>query len=246
LSTISSVLHHRIRRIQIYVNKLLKIPEIYSNAAFILFCDFKNRGASGIVTQVGKEKVLNEAIAYSKVEASGNFFFFKFWKTFYLVLLKSGSIFVFESKYDNLDRAVCVISLTNDHVKIIPDFSNKDKCNVTIIAQRTLRKLTIRFDTQLEAAKWTKHASEFSAVEPSFLAESKEVRRSFSEARKLTRSTFNFDNEGGGSSSGDREYSLYAMNTAASGYHVDSNSTAKNKNHSKRGKCPQSAELFML
>ena len=87
MSTFSSVIQHRIKRIQIYINKLLKIPEIYSNPEFILFCDFKNRGASAIVTQVGKEKVLNEAIAYSKIEASGNFTLINFWKTFYMVVL---------------------------------------------------------------------------------------------------------------------------------------------------------------
>ena len=214
---------------------MLTIPDIYSNAAFVSFCDFKNRGASGIVSEVGNINVLKDAIAYSKIEVTERFPSIKFWKTYYLALLKSGSIFVFESKYDHSERAVCVISLTNDHVKIIPDFSRKAKCKVTIIALRTQKQLTVRFDTAFEAANWTKLTSEFSSVEPAFLAESEEARRSFSEARKLTNQKFNLN-----SNNGDRENSLYAINPTVSGYYES------NHNQKRRDKAGGGAELFML
>lgn len=240
LSTFTSVIQHRIKRIQIYLNKLLKIPDIYSNTAFVIFCDFKNRGASGIVSQVGNESVLKEAIAYSKIEVRGSFPSIKVWKAFYLAFLKSGSIFVFESKYDHPEKAVCVISLINDNVKIIPDLSSKEKCKVSIMALGIQKQLTICFDTQLEAAKWTKLASEFSSVEPAFLAESEEVRRSFSEARKLTRHKFSFN-----ANSDDGQNSLYAIDPiVVSGYYASNKH--QNKMDKQRGRCANNAELFML
>jgi len=177
----SRIVENRMVQLQIYLDELVKIDGIDGNSAFILFCDFKHKGLSGIQAQIGKEKVLKETFAYTKIVSKG---INLIWKTVFISLLKSGSILAFESKYDQLHQSLCNISLLNDDIKIIPNCAS-EVFELVIIAQRTQVRLHIRFDCQVEAALWTKTVSSYSTGEPPFLSESESVRRSFSTAKRL-------------------------------------------------------------
>ena len=180
MSTYRGVVEDRMIRLQAYLDKLLKVPGLYGCASFVVFCDFKNKGISGIESQLGREKVVKEAFASTKIGSTALFS-----KNLFIVLLKSGSILAFESKYDVLERAVCAISLLNDQVKVVPDCSSESRSQVTVSSERTNRQMAMKFESQLEAALWTKAIAQFSSVEPAFLAGSEDVRRSFAAANKI-------------------------------------------------------------
>lgn len=182
-STSMGFVQDRILVLQVYLKALLSIDGIASNVAFVVFFDFKNKGLSGITTQLGAEKVSMEAFASTNVKGLGII-----WVNRFIALLKSGTLVVFDSKYDELEKAVYSISLINDDVEIRPNYTANTNQLDILPRKGPSRGISISlcFDHQLVAADWTTAVADCAAAtgEPLFLSDSEDVRRSVSVARK--------------------------------------------------------------
>ncbi len=145
----------RIVLLQQYLDTLLAIDGTIEISAVKVFFDLNNKGLSGLQVQLGGNKILKETFARTKLIKN----LLGTYGTSFVALLKSGSVVVMQSMYDNLSNAEININITGGSAIVIP----KAKDNVVHITERaTGNRLFISFSTPAEAAYWIRAISDFS------------------------------------------------------------------------------------
>ncbi len=153
--TLKYIVDIRTVQLQQYIDKLLSVEGTTSISSVGLFFDFENKGVSGLQVQLGQSKILKETFAQTKYVKN----YLGVWGASFVVLLKSGSIVVLPSMYDNVSKAEVNMMLGNNAATIVPTAAHN---MVTITENATGHRLMISFSTPAEAAFWIRTLSDFS------------------------------------------------------------------------------------
>jgi hypothetical protein len=156
--TFKTVISERLIGLQKYLDIIVTIEGIEGIECFISFLDLKSKGLSGVRSQLGENKINIESFLPVKINKG---YLDSVWKTFYVILLSSGSLHIFYSMYSKIETSLFSMSLTNDEVTIYPN----EKCfQIKISSNRTKHKIKMKFPSQLEYSEWLRFLSNFMII----------------------------------------------------------------------------------
>jgi hypothetical protein len=157
LNTFNDTMAQRKIELQTYLDIMLAKEEFSDDVDFFEFVDVAGKGMSGIILEVGADKVIREAFVRVKILKS---FPIGIWEWCFLFLLRDGTLYVLSSKYDRRQKALATWMLTGQDVRVVPNASNY--C-IAVSSTKHDLKVKIRFDNVENASFWLRNISEFAS-----------------------------------------------------------------------------------
>jgi len=153
-SNFKSVVVKRQDELQTYLFKILSIDEIDKQTSVTKFLDFESKGLSGAAKDLGQNQILLETLASVKPCKD----VMELWQSSYVVLTKSGTIFVLRNLYDSVSSPLVSFSLVNGDVTVTTP-TGSPKVDMTCKAAGT--RLVLRLSTEMQLASWLRTIADF-------------------------------------------------------------------------------------
>lgn len=156
-STVKQITADRHSKLQQYLDAIIIVEEITDSKAFSDFLDCDHLGLSGVIKELGAERVLKEGFIRTRITKNlpG---ILGVWSTNFVVLLSSGSIVVVNSVYDDSSKAICRMALVNGQTTVTPTATNN---MIAIESKLDKTKLCFCFSTPEESVFWLRKISDF-------------------------------------------------------------------------------------
>lgn len=156
-STLKSFTDDRMAKLQQYLNAIVIIEDVVESKHLTDFLDCDHLGLSGVVRELGAERVLKEAFVMTRVTknlppALG------IWCIRFVALLNSGSLVVLASAYDDCTKAIARMALVNGQTTVVPQASN-NSINISSTLDKT--KISLCFPNSAESVFWLRKMSDF-------------------------------------------------------------------------------------
>jgi hypothetical protein len=144
-------------KLQQYLDSILIMEDIVESRPMTMFLDCDNLGLSGMVKELGAERVVREAFVETRITrnlpaALG------LWCNRFVVILSSGSIVVLNSVYDDSNKALLRMALVNGQTTVVPQASG-NVIHITTTLDKT--KLSLSFPTAADSVFWLRKLSDF-------------------------------------------------------------------------------------
>jgi hypothetical protein len=157
VSTLKAFTDERMAKLQQYLDSIIVIEDVVETKHFTDFLDCDHLGASGVVKELGAERVLKQAFVMTRVTKSlppalG------IWCVRYVVLLNSGSLIVLGSMYDDSTKAIVRMAMVNGQTTVVPQASN-NSINISSTLDKT--KISLNFPESNENVFWLRKLSDF-------------------------------------------------------------------------------------
>lgn len=160
IASTKSIVQQRQAYLQQFLNKLLSNENYRENEHLLLFLDINNRGVSGMVRELGESAILRESFLKVKVINNQINGLFASFGLYFVVLVRSGQLYVLSSMYHTSMQAIMLWNLRDGTNRIVPNASNM---SIKISSFSNDRKLILRFPSQEVIAFWVRTLSEFTA-----------------------------------------------------------------------------------
>lgn len=156
-STTKQMTADRQSKLQQYIDSIIIVEDITDSKAFSAFLDCDHLGQSGVIRELGADRVLKEGFIQTRITKNlpG---VLGVWSTNFVVLLNSGSIVVVSSVYDDSSKAICRMALVNGQTIVTPRANNN---TITIDSKLDNTKLCFSFATPEESVFWLRKISDF-------------------------------------------------------------------------------------
>jgi hypothetical protein len=156
-ATLKAFTEDRMVKLQQYLDSILIVEDIVENSHLTTFLDCDHLGLSGLVKELGAERVMREAFVETRITknlpaALG------LWCNRFVVILSSGSIVVLNSVYDDSNKALLRMALVNGQTTVVPQASG-NIINITTTLDKT--KLSLSFPTAADSVFWLRKLSDF-------------------------------------------------------------------------------------
>lgn len=157
VSTLKAFTDDRMAKLQAYMDSIIVIEDVVDNKHFTDFLDCDHLGKSGVLIELGAERVLKEQFVMTRVTknlppALG------IWCLRYVVLLSSGSLVVLGSMYDDSSKAIVRMALVNGQTTVVPKASN-NSINISSTLDQT--KISLCFPESNDNVFWMRKLSDF-------------------------------------------------------------------------------------
>ena len=157
LSQRSEIIELRLKSLQNYLNVVLEVIDIGKDKMFLKFVDHKMKGKSRACQDLPKNHIVFETICQIKRGVLP----IEIWSTYFVVLTKHGTIFVFSNIYDHINNPLVAYPVSS-----VTQIDSRSGAQIITLTHRVNKqKLILKLSNDDELASWLRKLSDLNTLD---------------------------------------------------------------------------------